>query len=173
MTATAAYPPIHGAAVATIVRLLDHERLMSLAVNRPDGWPQVTTVGYLNDGLNLYFVTGRESQKLANLQIDPRVSVSIHSSMQASGAVGLSMAARAVEVTDPTEVDRLNRLMAERWPGISVYCPATSSVVIIQLKPEIICAISVSEGRSRTERFSLGNAATPKEASASTPSALF
>ena len=47
------YPPIHGGAVETIESLLTHERLMSIGVNRPDGWPQVTTVGYINDGLNL------------------------------------------------------------------------------------------------------------------------
>ena len=82
------YPPINGAAVETIVELLDRERLMSIGVNRPDGWPQVTTVGYLNDGLNLYFVSGRESQKLANLQADDRVSVSIHSLAERGGAVG-------------------------------------------------------------------------------------
>lgn len=171
MTQSIAYPPIHGSAVASVVSLLDHERLMSIAVNRPDGWPQVTTVGYLNDGLNLYFVTSRESQKLANLKLDPRVSVSIHSSMQANGAVGLSMAARAAEVTEPTEIDRLNRRMAGRWPGVSVYCPPTSSIVIMKLRPEIICAISVFEGRSRTERFSLGTSTTPDSSAAI--SALF
>ena len=48
--------PIHSRAVAAIVDLLDRERLMTLACNRPDGWPQATTVGYLNDGLNLYFI---------------------------------------------------------------------------------------------------------------------
>ena len=173
MTELVKYPPIHGSAVETVVGLLGHERLMSLAVNRPDGWPQVTTVGYINDGLNLYFVTGRESQKLANLQIDPRVSVSIHSSVEASGAVGVSMAARAIEVTDPIEVERLNRLMIGRWPGVSVYCPATSSIVIVQLKPELICAISVSDGRSRTECFSLGAAAAANDAATTPASAVF
>ena len=153
------YPPIHGRAVETIADLLAHERLMSLAVNRPDGWPQVTTVGYINDGLNLYFVTGRESQKLANIQADPRVSISIHSSMAVAGAVGLSMAARASEVTDPIEVERLNRSMFERWPSVSVYCPATSSIAIVRVKPELICAISATSGRSWTECFSFGDAA--------------
>lgn len=142
MPPTAVYPPIHGKAVETIVSLLAHERLMSLGVNRPDGWPQVTTVGYINDGLNLYFVTGRESQKLANIQADPRVSVSIHSNMDIVGAVGVSMAARAAEVTEPVQIERLNRMMFERWPSVSVYCPATSSVAIIHLKPELICALS-------------------------------
>ena len=152
------YPPIHGAAVETIVELLKHERLMSLGVNRPDGWPQVTTVGYINDGLNLYFATSRGSQKLANLQADPRVSISIHSDFRADGAVGLSMAARAREIDDPAEVERLNRLVFERWPLVSVYSPATSSVAIVHLKPKLICAISVLKGRSHTECFSLGDA---------------
>jgi len=159
MTAPETYPPIHGGAVETIVRLLAHQRLMSIGVNRPDGWPQVTTVGYVNDGLNLYFVTSRESQKLANLQADARVSVAIHSDVEVSGAVGVSMAARAVEVSDPAEVERLNRMMVARWPMVSVYCPAASSIAIIQLRPELICAISASGGRSKTECFSLGDAA--------------
>ena len=153
------YPPIHGGAVETIARLLAHERLMSIGVNRPDGWPQVTTVGYINDGLNLYFVTSRESQKVANLKADPRVSISIHSNIEVGGAVGVSMAARASEVSDPVDVERLNRMMFERWPMVSVYCPATSSIAIVRLKPELICAISASAGRSKTECFSLGQAA--------------
>lgn len=158
MTTEDPYPPIHSAAVETIARLLEHERLMSVATIRADGWPQVTTVGYVNEGLNLYFVTGRESQKLANLQADSRVSLAIHSSIEVGGAVGVSMAARGSEVRDPAEVERLNRLMFARWPTVSVYCPATSSIAIIRLKPELICAISASAGRSKTECFSLGDA---------------
>jgi len=121
----------------------------------------VTTVGYVNEGLTLYFVTGRESQKLANLQADPRVSIAIHSTLAVGGAVGVSMAARALEVGDPTEIERLNRLMFARWPQVSVYCPASSSVAIIRLRPELICAISAAAGRSRTECFSSGDAASP------------
>ena len=160
MTKPESYPPIHDTAVETIARLLENERLMSVATNRPDGWPQVTTVGYINEGLNLYFVTGRESQKLVNLQADPRVSVAIHSNIEVGGAVGVSMAGRAVEVKNPSEVERLNRLMFARWPQVSVYCPATSSIAIIRLKPELICAISATAGRSQTECFSLGDAAS-------------
>ena len=55
--------PIHGAAVAAILKLLDGQRLMTLATNRADGRPQASTLGYLNDGLNLYFVTARDSEK--------------------------------------------------------------------------------------------------------------
>ena len=68
-----ASPPIHGGAVAAVVALLDAQRLLSLAVNRPDVWPQATTVGYVNEGLNLYVVVARTSQKLANIRADSRV----------------------------------------------------------------------------------------------------
>ena len=158
---TPAYPPINGAAVDTVVDLLARERLMNVGVNRPDGWPQVTTVGYVNDGLNLYFVTGRESQKLANLKADSRVSLSIHTVAAIEGAVGVSMAGHAHEVTDPAQVERLNRMIFERWPTVSVYCPATSSIAIIRIKPELICAISAVKGRSRSECFSLGDVTSP------------
>jgi nitroimidazol reductase NimA-like FMN-containing flavoprotein (pyridoxamine 5'-phosphate oxidase superfamily) len=50
-----------------ILKLLDEHRIMTLATLRPDGWPQATTVGYVNEALTLYFVCGLDSQKAANL----------------------------------------------------------------------------------------------------------
>jgi nitroimidazol reductase NimA-like FMN-containing flavoprotein (pyridoxamine 5'-phosphate oxidase superfamily) len=157
---TRIYPPIHGQAVDTIVAVLDRERLMSIAVNRPDGWPQVSTVGYVNDGFNLFFVTGRESQKLANITADSRVSVAIRSSAE-HGAFGVSMAARAHEVSDNAVADRVNKLVWARHRPGGVSCPATSSVAIIQLVPELVCDIRAVDGRSHTECFSLGDAGHP------------
>ena len=36
-----------------ILRLLAEQRIMSIATDRPDGWPQATIVGYVNDGFLL------------------------------------------------------------------------------------------------------------------------
>ena len=46
-----------------ILTLLDQHRIMTVATLRPDGWPQATTIGYVNDGLTLYFLCGLDSQK--------------------------------------------------------------------------------------------------------------
>ncbi len=151
------YPPIHGRAKDTIIAVLGRERLMSIAVNRPDGWPQVSTVGYVNDGLHLFFVTGRESQKLANITADSRVSVAIRSDAE-HGALGVSMAARAYEVDDAAVADRVNKLVWARHTPEGISCPATSSVAIVHLVPALICAVSAVDGRSHTECFSLGDA---------------
>ncbi len=39
-------------------RLAQH-RIMTVATNRSDGWPQATTVGYVNDGLTLHLLRTR------------------------------------------------------------------------------------------------------------------
>lgn len=148
-------PPMPGGAVAAVVALLDACRLMAIGVNRPDGWPQVTTVGYINEGLNLYFVTARDSQKLANIKIDPRVSVAIYRQAVDGEAVGVSMAARAEELADPDRVERLNQMMFRRYPDISVFGPGGDSVAVVHLRPEIVAPVGVKTGRSRSHVFSL------------------
>ena len=84
-----------------ILTLLDQHRVMTIATLRPDGWPQATTVGYVNEGLTLYFLCGLDSQKAANLARDDRVSLTIdHDTPDLMAITGLSMAARAQAVVD-------------------------------------------------------------------------
>src|ERR1700752_4767282 len=88
-----------------ILELLDQHRLMTVATNRPGGWPQATTVGYVNDGLKIYFLCSPQSQKAANLARDSRISLTIdHDVSDPMAITGLSMAAQAQPVADPTEV---------------------------------------------------------------------
>lgn len=149
--------PIHGRAVAAVVDLLDRERLLALACNRPDGWPQATTVGYLNEGLNLYFIVARTSQKFANLKADPRASVAIRSESGSRGdGVGVSMAGRVAEVVDPAAVERLNRQVIERYPDVHAYCPSGDSVAVLHFRPNVISAVGVTGGRSEAETFTVG-----------------
>ena len=60
-----------------ILQLLEEHRVMAIATNRADGWPQVTMVGYVNDVFLLYFFVARNTQKYANILRDPRVSIAI------------------------------------------------------------------------------------------------
>ncbi len=79
-----------------ILTLLDQHRVMTIATLRADGWPQATTVGYANKGLTIYFASGPDSQKAANLARDDRVSLTIdHDTPQVVEITGLSMAAHA------------------------------------------------------------------------------
>src|SRR6185369_17049615 len=95
-----------------ILKLLDEHRIMTVATLRPDGWPQATTVGYVNQGLTLYFLCGLESQKAKNLARDSRLSLTIdHDTPDLMAITGLSMAARAEVVTDRAEAEKILRML--------------------------------------------------------------
>jgi len=101
----------------TILRLLAQHRIMTVATVRPDGWPQATTVGYAGEGLVLYFLCGRQSQKAVNIAADNRISLVIdHDTRDPMGIEGLSMAARAYSVTDPAEMAKVLELMGSKFP---------------------------------------------------------
>jgi nitroimidazol reductase NimA-like FMN-containing flavoprotein (pyridoxamine 5'-phosphate oxidase superfamily) len=44
---------------------------------RGDGWPQASTVGYVNDGLALYVGCGADSQKVRNIRHCPKLSLTV------------------------------------------------------------------------------------------------
>jgi general stress protein 26 len=137
---------------ARILGILARHRTMVVATRRPDGWPQATIVGYANDDLELYFVIAATSQKLANIAHDRRVSIAIGGDPPAGEPiVGLSMAATAAVVSDPAEVERLNELVARRYPEHAVFSPGGGSVRVLKALPEIISVVdsSVEGGRPR------------------------
>jgi nitroimidazol reductase NimA-like FMN-containing flavoprotein (pyridoxamine 5'-phosphate oxidase superfamily) len=100
-----------------ILTLLDQHRIMTVATLRPDGWPQATTVGYVNEGLTLYFLCGLDSQKAKNLAIDNRISLTIdHDTADLMAITGLSMAARAQAVADRAEAEKVLRMLPLKYP---------------------------------------------------------
>jgi hypothetical protein len=81
---------------------------MTIATLRPDGWPQATTVGYVSEGLDLYFLCGQDSQKAHNLAVHDRVSLTIdHDTSNIMAITGLSMAGHAQAVESRAEAERI------------------------------------------------------------------
>jgi len=130
---------------ARILAILAENRIMSLATVRPDGWPQVTQVGYAHDDLALYCIVGRSSQKLANITRNPRVSIAIGHD-EPKRLRGLSMSGRAAQVTDLEEIERLNRLIAQRYPEQTVFAPRETSCAILRITPKLVSIIDLAKG---------------------------
>lgn len=141
-----------------ILTLLDQHRIMTIATLRPDGWPQATTVGYVNEGLTLYFLCGRESQKAANLAQDDRVSLTIdHDTPNIMAITGLSMAARADAVSDRTEAERVLRLLPTKYPeqtDLPIQMPTVDDVRIFRVTPKLISVLDYSKGFGHTDLVS-------------------
>ena len=110
-----------------ILQLLNRHRLMALATNRADGWPQVTLVGYVNDGFLLYCFVAVNSQKHANILRDSRVSAAIGSDAPHPLDIqGLSLAGKASVVTDQGEFNDVSRLRLKRYPEFTIPRPVVS-----------------------------------------------
>lgn len=138
-----------------ILTLLDQHRIMTIATLRPDGWPQATTVGYVNEGLTLYFLCGLDSQKAANLARDDRVSLTIdHDTPQVMEITGLSMAARAQAVVDRGEAEKILRMLPLKYPeqvSLPGPMPTPEQVRIFRVTPTVISVLDYSKGFGHTD----------------------
>jgi len=138
-----------------ILSLLDQHRIMTIATLRPDGWPQATTVGYVNEGLTLYFLCGLESQKAKNLARDDRVSLTIdHDTPELMAITGLSMAAHAQAVVDRADAAKVLRMMPLKYPenvSLPMPMPTPEEVRIFRVTPTVISVIDYSKGFAHTD----------------------
>jgi nitroimidazol reductase NimA-like FMN-containing flavoprotein (pyridoxamine 5'-phosphate oxidase superfamily) len=135
-----------------ILRLLDQHRIMTLATNRSDGWPQATTVGYVNDDLTLYFLCSPESQKANNLARDGRVSLTIdHDTSDPMAITGLSMAAHAHPVRDPAEVAKALELLRRRYPEYADFLIQPDEILVFRVEPKVISVLDYTKGFGHTE----------------------
>lgn len=139
-----------------IVDLLDSHRIMTIATVRPDGWPQATVVGYVNEGLTLYFLCGLDSQKAANIARDERVSITVASDPDdVMRITGLSMAARAHPVLDPAEAARIIALLPSRYPQQTVPLPfpmpTPEQVRIVRVQPTVVSVLDYTQGFGHTD----------------------
>ena len=138
-----------------ILTLLDLHRIMTIATLRPDGWPQATTVGYVNEGTTLYFLCGLDSQKAKNLARDDRISLTIdHDTADLMAITGLSMAAHAHAVTDRTEAEKVLRMLPLKYPDappLPMKMPSRDEVRLFRVMPTVISVLDYSKGFGHTD----------------------
>ena len=139
-----------------ILALLDEHRIMTVATLREDGWPQATTVGYVNEGLTLFFLCGLDSQKARNLARDARISLTIdHDTSDIMAITGLSMAARATAIGDPVEGERVLRMLPLKYPKqakpMPLPMPKFEEIRLFRVTPTIISVLDYSKGFGHTD----------------------
>jgi nitroimidazol reductase NimA-like FMN-containing flavoprotein (pyridoxamine 5'-phosphate oxidase superfamily) len=140
-----------------ILALLDGHRIMTIATLRPDGWPQATTVGYMNEGLTLWFLCGLQSQKAKNLEHDNRVSITVdHDTPDIMSITGLSMAARAHRVSDRAEAEKVISMLTLKYPDAppataQMKMPAPDEVALFRVVPEVISVLDYTKGFAHTD----------------------
>ena len=137
-----------------IVSILDAAADLTIATNRPDGYPQATTVSFVNDGDKIYFGTGAKAQKAQNIARDDRISIAITDPYRTWDDIrGVSIGGRARRVTEPEELQRVGELMFKKFPQISQYAEfgAGTELALFRIDPRVISILDYSQGFGHTE----------------------
>jgi nitroimidazol reductase NimA-like FMN-containing flavoprotein (pyridoxamine 5'-phosphate oxidase superfamily) len=142
---------------ATALSILDSHRLMTLATNRSDGWPQATIVGYANEELMIYCVISRLSQKFANIKADSRVSVAIGSNFTDPEKItGISFAGRASFIANDDEYQHAIEIFLARFPEFAAWPqPSRSLAPLVKIKPTVLSVVDYSKGFGHSDLVNL------------------
>ena len=137
------------------VRILNHNRTMAISTVRPDGWPQVTIVGYVNDGFDVLFSIFRESQKFANIAHDDRIAIAVapveedFQNIRAVYAGG-----HAQEITGDDERQAAWKKMMERHPVLAgSQIPGFEQATFMRMRCKYVSVLDYSQGLGHREEF--------------------
>lgn len=136
-----------------IVSILGAAADLTLATNRPDGYPQATTVSFVNDGLTLYFGTWDKSQKAQNLARDDRVSGTVDLAHKHWGEVqGISFGGRARRVEEAAEQAKVSALMLRKFPQLGeMLAQVSSEMALFRIDPAVISVLDYTQGFGHAE----------------------
>lgn len=140
-----------------IISIIDDVDDMTIATIREDGFPQATTVNFINDGLTIYFMTPADSQKARNIEKNNKVSLTINREYKGWDDIeGLSIGALAVSVHDPAEQEKIGSLLLEKFPEAAQY-ESTSDIEIafIRIEPTVISLLDYKKGFGYTRTIEL------------------
>ncbi|MCE8006547.1 pyridoxamine 5'-phosphate oxidase family protein [Aestuariivita sp.] len=128
---------------------------MTLATVRPDGFPQATTVSYVNDGLIVYFGTTNDAQKAQNIGTCDKVSLTINRPYSSwDEIVGVSLGGLARQVTDQAEFDKVAGLMFAKFPQMSGYEGVVpGELIIFRIDPVAISLLDYTKGFGHIENL--------------------
>lgn len=140
------------------IKILDSHRIMAIATNRPDGWPQNTVVGYANDGLLIYFMISRKSQKFDNILSDNRVALAIAKEPADFHQLKAVFAgAEASEVTNEDQRKEAWRLLTARHPNLVEYqMPAPSEAALMRAICRHISILDFTKGLGHADELTVG-----------------
>jgi len=148
------------------IEILCSHRTMAVSTLRPDGWSQTTIVGYVNDGMTLYFLIFRSSQKLANIRRDKRISLAVGGEpKELDELTAVYAAAHATEVIDPDERARAWCLLQSRHPNLLDFeLPERTEAAMVKATLRFVSTLDYRKGAGFIEERSIGDdgAAQPR-----------
>lgn len=131
-----------------VVSIIGDVNDMTIATIREDGFPQATTVSYVNDGITVFFLTPTNSQKVANLSRNNKVSVTINRAYDNWNEIeGLSMGALAVRILDSAEIEKVGNMILSKFPEAKNFAKDdVGDLALFRLDPIVISLLDYKKG---------------------------
>ena len=103
-----------------IWKFIDERKSLQVATLNRDGSPHLTTLWFAVMDGDIVFETYTKSQKILNLQRDPRISVLVEDGDRYDQLRGVTLSGKAELVTAPEKVHVLAlEVMSRNTPGVS------------------------------------------------------
>jgi general stress protein 26 len=102
---------------AEVAVLLDESRTLTCATNGRDGWPHLMALWYVLRSGELWAWSYAKSQKVRNLERDPRCTLQVETGHEYSELHGVMLACQAVIHRDLDTVAELGAEIAARYGG--------------------------------------------------------
>jgi nitroimidazol reductase NimA-like FMN-containing flavoprotein (pyridoxamine 5'-phosphate oxidase superfamily) len=141
-----------------IIGILDAADDLTIATLREDGFPQATTVSFVNDGLKIYVGTGGDAQKAKNMTRNDKVSVTVNLPYESWDQIrALNLAGRAHRVAAHDELRHIAELMFKKFPQISQYADfgKGAELALFRIDPEIVSVLDYRQGFGHADLIDL------------------
>jgi general stress protein 26 len=119
----------------SIARYLASHPYIQLGTVTPGGTPQVHTVSFVADGPVVYFATDRDSRKARNILANRTVAFVCDEDYEDWSVIqGVQMEGDAFPVDNPEEIERVGRMMLEKFPQARDM-PENANLVFFRIEP--------------------------------------
>lgn len=143
---------------AELAAFLDEQRTVIVATNGRDGWPHLVPLWYtVRDG-ELWSWTYARSQKVRNLERDPRVTWQVESGTSYEQLRGTMAKARVVVHRDLPTVSAFGVELFERYTGSSPLAPEARAMIEAQAPKRVALQFAPVEPAVTWDHRKLGGA---------------
>lgn len=134
-----------------IVDYLSNHRYINLATISPDGTPLAHTVGYVNDGPVIYFMTDNKTRKARNIGNNSSVAFTCDEDYTDFFRIqGVQVRGIAEPVTDGSVIESIVSAMMEKYPQVKDM-PENADYVFFKITPREGVFIDNTQGFGHRE----------------------
>jgi general stress protein 26 len=129
-----------------IANYLSSHQWLNLGTADRKGKPMVHTMAFASEGATVYFVTDKNTHKVADIMDNPNVAFTVdEDDVQVMQITGVQVQGKASLVTDREETSKAFRLMAEKYPFMADM-PSNPDNVFFKVEPAEAYYLDYSKG---------------------------